>query len=494
MTYTKPHPMVTPDDVTNIPLIIHGADVFDETEPRTHTSIGCRFHAADLSDCQKAIQSSGQAFQSWSRTSPLERRRLLLHLAQSMMRGSNTRQLLRHREKEIQDIIQTEIHCSEVWATQNVRDSISLIEASASLVTSRSMSGSIPHTEGERSFGFVFNRPMGVILGIAPWNAPLVLGFRAVVAPIAMGNTAILKGSELSPRTHHFIAQLFVEAGFPPGVVNFILHRPEDAADVVNALVTHPAVRKVNFTGSTAVGRIIAETAGRALKPVLLELGGKNCSIVLKDADVEKAAEAILQGATLNGGQVCMSTDLAIVAADIAEAFKETLRNKVKNLRAASHKAISTRGAAKSLSLMKEAREKGAKVVSAATETQTNGRDPQDVPVTLIEDVEPSMDFFSAESFGPLVGVVAVSTVDEAIKIVNENEYGLSCAIWTKNHHQALELAQRIDTGAVHVNASTVHDEATLPHGGSKTSGFGRFGAEWGLEEFVQTQTVILNP
>lgn len=194
------------------------------------------------------------------------------------------------------------------------------------------------------------------------------------------------------------------------------------------------------------------------------------------------------------GGQVCMSTDLAIVAADIAEAFKETLRNKVKNLRAASHKAISTRGAAKSLSLMKEAREKGAKVVSAATETQTNGRDPQDVPVTLIEDVEPSMDFFSAESFGPLVGVVAVSTVDEAIKIVNENEYGLSCAIWTKNHHQALELAQRIDTGAVHVNASTVHDEATLPHGGSKTSGFGRFGAEWGLEEFVQTQTVILNP
>uniref|UniRef100_A0A8H7ND82 Aldehyde dehydrogenase domain-containing protein n=1 Tax=Bionectria ochroleuca TaxID=29856 RepID=A0A8H7ND82_BIOOC len=463
MTYTKPHPMKTPDDVTNIPLIIHGTDVFDETESRTYTSIGCRFHAADLSDCQEALQSSGKAFQSWSRTSPLERRRLLLHLAQ----------LLRQREKEIQDIIQTEIHCSEVWATQNVRDSISLIETSASLITSRSMSGSIPHTEGERSFGFVFNRPMGVILGIAPWNAPLVLGFRAVVAPIAMGNTAILKGSELSPRTHHFIAQLFVEAGFPPGVVNFILHRPEDAADVVNALVTHPAVRKVNFTGSTAVGRIIAETAGRALKPVLLELGGKNCSIVLKDADVEKAAEAILQGRS---------------------AFKETLRNKVKNLRATSHKAISTRGAAKSLSLMEEAREKGAKVVSAATETQTNGRGPQDVPVTLIEDLETSMDFFSAESFGPLIGVVAVSTVDEAVKIVNENEYGLSCAIWTGNHHQALELAQRIDTGAVHVNASTVHDEATLPHGGSKTSGFGRFGAEWGLEEFVKTQTVILNP
>ncbi|KAH6877161.1 aldehyde dehydrogenase domain-containing protein [Thelonectria olida] len=470
--------------VAKIPLIIEGTPVFNGTGQRIHeTSTGSYFQGAEISDCQQAVQSSSNAFCSWSKTSPLGRRRLLLHLAQ----------LLHERQDEIKVIIQTEIHCSEAWAARNVSDSIALIEESASLITSRSMNGSIPHTDGHGSFGFVFNRPLGVILGIAPWNGPLILGFRAVVAPVATGNTAILKGSELSPRTHHFIAQLFVDAGFPPGVVNFILHRPQDAADVVKTLITHPAVRKINFTGSTAVGRIISETAGRCLKPVLLELGGKNCAIVLKDADVSKAVNATLQGATLNGGQICMSTDLAIVTSDVADSFKDKLRQAVEKLRGTSHKVIIERSAARSLALSTDANGKGAKVTSTI-ELPSSTLGPQHVPVTLIENVQSSMDFFSQESFGPLLGVVVVDSEEEAIRLVNECEYGLSCAIWTQNHHHALELAQRLDVGAVHINASTVHDEATLPHGGSKLSGFGRFGAEWGLQEFVQTQTVILNP
>ncbi|KAJ4188461.1 hypothetical protein NW755_006623 [Fusarium falciforme] len=206
----------------------------------------------------------------------------------------------RERQDEVKNIIKTEIHCGDDWATENVSSSIKLIQESAYLLTSRSMNGTIPYTEAEGSYGLVFPRPLGVVLGIAPWNAPLILGFRAVVAPVAAGNTAILKGSELSPRTHHFIAELFVAAGFPPGVVNFILHRPEDASEVVTTLIKHPAVRKVNFTGSTEVGRIIAQEASKVLKPVLLELGGKNCSIVLDDGDVARAAEAVLLSATLN--------------------------------------------------------------------------------------------------------------------------------------------------------------------------------------------------
>ncbi|KAJ4169163.1 hypothetical protein NW754_011097 [Fusarium falciforme] len=225
----------------------------------------------------------------------------------------------RERQDEVKNIIKTEIHCGDDWATENVSSSIKLIQESAYLLTSRSMNGTIPYTEAEGSYGLVFPRPLGVVLGIAPWNAPLILGFRAVVAPVAAGNTAILKvrmlnvtlstgietehilqGSELSPRTHHFIAELFVAAGFPPGVVNFILHRPEDASEVVTTLIKHPAVRKINFTGSTEVGRIIAQEASKVLKPVLLELGGKNCSIVLNDGDVSRAAEAVLLSATLN--------------------------------------------------------------------------------------------------------------------------------------------------------------------------------------------------
>lgn len=183
-------------------------------------------------------------------------------------------------------------------------------------MTAAVMNGSIVPTKQENAQAMIYYEPLGVVLGIAPWNAPLILGLRAVIAPIAAGNTAILKvsrlqpqrsnksdsqkGSEMSPRTHYFIARLFQAAGFPPGVLNFLLHRPEDAVEVFDCLINAPQIRKCNFTGSTAVGRSIAQKAGAALKPVLLELGGKNCAIVLKDADLEKAAHATVFGAILN--------------------------------------------------------------------------------------------------------------------------------------------------------------------------------------------------
>ncbi|KAL6404432.1 aldehyde dehydrogenase [Ilyonectria robusta] len=435
----------------NIPLLIDGLPVFKASAARTQKiSPTGFFQGADISDCFKAIESCSNAFGSWSQSSPLERRRLFLNLAH----------LLRQHKDEAMRIIQTEIHCSEEWAAGNVSDSIAMIEETASLITSSSMNGSIPHTDGKDSYGFVFNRPLGVVLGIAPWNGPLILGFRAVLAPIATGNTAVLKGSELSPRTHHFIAQLFVDAGFPSGVVNLILHRPEDAAEVVEALIKHPAIRKVNFTGSTTVGRIIAQMAGQALKP---------------------------------GGQICMSTDLAIVSREVADDFKYQLQQALRKKLDTSYKLISPKSAARWHSLTLDATGKGAEVTSSSNSSDSHPSN-QVVPISLITDVNPSMEFFSVESFGPIVGVVVVSDEEEAIQTANTSEYGLSAAIWTRDHYHALELARKLEVGAVHINGSTVHDESTLPHGGNKASGFGRFGAEWGLREFLQTQTVILNP
>ncbi|KAH7024150.1 aldehyde dehydrogenase [Ilyonectria destructans] len=435
----------------NIPLLIDGLPVFKASAARTQKiSPTGFFQGADISDCSKAIESCSNAFDSWSQSSPLERRRLFLKLAH----------LLLQHKYEAMRIIQTEIHCSEEWAAGNVSDSIAMIEETASLITSSSMNGSIPHTEGKDSYGFVFNRPLGVVLGIAPWNGPLILGFRAVLAPIATGNTAILKGSELSPRTHHFIAQLFVDAGFPSGVVNLILHRPEDAAEVVGALIKHPAIRKVNFTGSTTVGRIIAQMAGQALKP---------------------------------GGQICMSTDLAIVSREVADEFKYHLQQALRKKLGTSYKLIAPKSATRSHSLASDATAKGSDVISSSNSSEGHPSN-QVVPISLITDVKPSMEFFSVESFGPMVGVVVVSDEEEAIQTANTSEYGLSAAIWTRDHYHALELARKLEVGAVHINGSTVHDESTLPHGGNKASGFGRFGAEWGLREFLQTQTVILNP
>ncbi|KAI8663925.1 Aldedh domain-containing protein [Fusarium keratoplasticum] len=465
---------------TRIPLLINGVSVFNESNTEKHSPIpNGHFQGANLADCAEALSSSSEAFLQWSTTPPTTRRALLLRLAE----------ILKERQDEANNIIKTEIHCGDDWATENVSSSIKLIQESAYLLTSRSMNGTIPYTEAEGSYGFVFPRPLGVVLGIAPWNAPLILGFRAVVAPVAAGNTAILKGSELSPRTHHFIAELFVAAGFPPGVVNFILHRPEDASEVVTTLIKHPAVRKINFTGSTEVGRIIAQEASKVLKPVLLELGGKNCSIVLNDGDVARAAEAVLLSATLNGGQICMSTDLAVVVQGVAENFKAKLRQLLADRAGESFQLVGPKGAARTRALVADAEAKGAKSRSS---TQT--LDTKMVSVTILEDIDPSMDFFRVESFGPCVGVVVVPDENEAIKVANSSDYGLSAAIWTKDHYKALEMARKLQVGAVHINSLTVHDEATLPHGGTKCSGFGRFGAEWGLAEFVETQTVIINP
>ncbi|KAM0543491.1 hypothetical protein ACHAPJ_012289 [Fusarium lateritium] len=461
-----------------VPLLIDGVPVWRKSDTQKQQSIeNSFFQGASLSDCTDAIASCSKAFIEWSTTSPTHRRTLLLRLAH----------VLRNRQDEVRNIMKSEIHCNDEWATINIDTSVSLIEECAYLLTSRAMSGIIPHTESEGSYGLVFTRPLGVILGIAPWNAPLFLGLRAVVAPLAVGNT----GSELSPCTHYFIAGLFEDAGFPRGVVNFILHRPQDAPEVVGCLIRDPAVRKVNFTGSTQVGRSIARQAGEALKPVLLELGGKNCSLILKDAELATAAEAVLAGATLNAGQICMSTDLVIVDESVVSDFRAEVAKKLADRSGSTYQLVGPKSAARVLALISDAEAKESPTRSSTGPHQKS--DSQRIPATVLVDVNNSMDFFKTESFGPCLGIVTVSNEDEAVKIVNDSAYGLSASIWTREHYASLRLARRLQVGAVHINGSTVHDEPTLPHGGTKSSGFGRFGAEWGLQEFVETQTVILN-
>ena len=178
----------------------------------------------------------------------------------------------------------------------NIDNTIELLEELAAQIT-YATNGSIPHAREKNTIALVIKEPYGVQLGIAPWNASLFLGARSVLTPIACGNTAILKGSELSPRVHHFIGELLKDAGFPPGVLNVIQHRREDGPAILEALISHPAVRKVNFTGSTAVGRIIGAMAASHCKPTLMELGGKAPQIVFEDADLDKAAHAAVAAA-----------------------------------------------------------------------------------------------------------------------------------------------------------------------------------------------------
>ena len=172
----------------------------------------------------------------------------------------------------------------------------------------------------------------GVVLSIAPWNAPVILGVRAVALPLACGNTVILKASEVCPGTHRLIGECLRDAGLPPGVLNVITNAPEDAPDLIEALIAHPAVRRINFTGSTRVGRIIAQTAAKYLKPVLLELGGKAPMLVLEDADLDEAVKAAAFGAYMNQGQICMSTERIIVVDAVADEFAAKFAAKVKTM------------------------------------------------------------------------------------------------------------------------------------------------------------------
>ena len=300
----------------------------------------------------------------------------------------------------------------------------------------------------------------------------------------------VFKASEVSPRSLGVVGTVFREAGLPDGVLNIIQHHPEDAATVTKALIEHPAVKKINFTGSTAVGRIIAKLAGENLKPVLLELGGKAPAIVLEDADLKLAAQACALGAFMHSGQICMSTERILVEKSISTKFADELKGAIEAIFPSSGEAlvlVSSVGVKKNKALLADAKKKGAEVLYGdinAEEAQAERMRP-----VVVKGVKKGMDLYYNESFGPTVSFIEVENEQEAIKVANDTEYGLSSAVFTKDLARGLRIAKRIESGAVHINAMSVHDEPSLPHGGAKASGWGRFGSG-GLEEWVRTKTI----
>ena len=210
------------------------------------------------------------------------------------------------------------------WYGFNVALAAGMLREAASMTTQ--IAGEVIPSEVPGSLAMAVRRPCGVVLGIAPWNAPVILGMRAIAMPLACGNTVVLKGSELCPAVHALIGNAMQQAGLGDGVVNVILNAPTDAPAIVERLIANPAVRRVNFTGSTPVGRIVAQTAARYLKPALLELGGKAPLVVLDDADLDAAAAGANFGAFINEGQICMSTDRVVVDDRVADKFVKTAR------------------------------------------------------------------------------------------------------------------------------------------------------------------------
>jgi acyl-CoA reductase-like NAD-dependent aldehyde dehydrogenase len=458
-----------------------GGGTFDDHDPFTGEVVA-RIPAGAREDARKAVEAAATAFPAWSAMPPAARQQIFLKAAD----------ILESRRDEIVSLLARETGCTFGFGMFQMSFVPGLFRQAAGTAYA-SMGEIIPSDTG--AFAMGIRRPAGVVGAIAPWNAALILSARSITAPLALGNTVVLKPSELSPYVGGLLwGEIFTEAGLPPGVLNIVTHAPGEAGPIGDELVENPQVRRLNFTGSTETGRKLAEAAGRNLKRVVLELGGYNPLIVLADADLEFAVNASAFGAFLHQGQICMSARRIIVERPIAEDFVARLSEKTSGLKAGDPKEhdtiigpLITENALETVKgRVEDAVSKGAKVVAGG---QVVGPCFQ---ATLLTDVPESAEFSTTETFGPVAAIEVVDSSDEAVERANATTYGLASGVITNDADKGLELAQRIQAGIVHVNDQPVGDEPQMPFGGVKDSGWGRFGGTAAIHEFTELHWVTV--
>jgi acyl-CoA reductase-like NAD-dependent aldehyde dehydrogenase len=454
---------------------------FEDRDPFTGEVVAT-VPAASREDARRAIDAAAEAFPAWSQTPPAERQRIFLKAAD----------ILESRTEEVASWLTRETGSTFGFAMFQLQFVPGLFRQAAALGY-QPMGEIIPSDTG--AFAMGIRRPVGVVGAISPWNAALILSARSFAAPIAVGNTVVLKPSELSPYVGGLLwGEIFAEAGLPEGVLNIVTHAPGEAGPIGEELTENPMVRMINFTGSTETGRGIAEAAGRNLKRVVLELGGSNPLIVLADADLDSAVDASAFGAFLHQGQICMSARRIIVEEPIADAFVERLVEKTKGLKSGDPKEqdtiigplITEDAVATVKGRVDDAVAKGATLLAGGE---------ADGPVyqaTLLADVPEDSEFARVETFGPVASVEVVGNADEAVRRANDTTYGLSAGIITSDPDRGLALAQQIESGIVHVNDQPVADEPQMPFGGVKGSGYGRFGGTAAINEFTELHWVTV--
>src|SRR6478736_354773 len=434
-------------------------------------------------DEMAAVAARAEAgFPAWAAMGPNARRAVLMKAAAA----------LEARADAFVEAMMGEIGSTKGWALFNLGLPAGMVREAAALTTQ--IGGEVIPSDKPGCLAMALREPVGVVLGIAPWNAPIILGVRAIAVPLACGNAVILKASENCPRTHELIIEAFAEAGFPEGVVNVVTNAPEDAGEVVGALIDAPEVRRINFTGSTAVGKIIAKRAAEHLKPVLLELGGKAPMLVLEDADLDEAVKAAAFGAFMNQGQICMSTERIIVVDAVADEFAAKLRDKAATMVAGDPRIGKTPlGAMIGSSNVDTVRRLVADALAKGA-TRLTGDDGNGVlvPACVIDHVTEGMALYRDESFGPVVALIRARDEDHAVELANDSEYGLSAAVFSRDIPRALKVAQRIRSGICHINGPTVADEAQMPFGGTNASGYGRFGGVAAVAEFTELRWITV--
>jgi acyl-CoA reductase-like NAD-dependent aldehyde dehydrogenase len=457
-------------------------ETFEDRSPYTGEVLGT-VAAAIREDARRAVEAASAAFPAWAATPPAARQRIFLAAAD----------ILERRRDEVVALLATETGCTFGFAMFQMGFVPGLFRQAAGLAYNPV--GQVIPSDVPGTFAMGVRRPVGVVAAIAPWNAALILSARSIAAPMVAGNTVVFKPSPSSPIVGGLLwAEIFEEAGLPAGVLNVVTHSHGDGSKIGDEFAENPKVRRINFTGSSATGRRIAEAAGRNLKRVVLELGGQNPLLVLRDADLEYAVNAAAFGAYLHQGQICMSTRRIIVEAPIAATFEQRLAAKVDGLKMGDPLEMDTiigpliNQEALDLvsSRVESAVKDGARLVAG-------GRSEGLVyAATLLADVPESSDIARHETFGPVAALEVVADEDAGIARANATSYGLSAGIITTNTDKGLALADRIDAGIVHINDQTIGDEPQMPFGGVKDSGWGRFGGAAALDEFSELKWVTV--
>jgi len=470
--------MFTTPYIDGSPIEVPPAALADVLNPANQRPIAKVF-MGQPDHMRMAIQAAYAAKDAWGRTLAAERELILQRSAD----------VLEAARQEVVDLLIDEAGSTFGKSQFEVSFTVNMLRAVAG--EARRIGGDVIPSDIPGMMSFAIRKPLGVVAGIAPFNFPLILATKKVCLALAAGNTFVLKPSEETSLVGLKIAEIFQKAGLPAGVLNVV---PGDGPTMGPVLFSDPRVKLISFTGSTAVGKMIATECARFGKKVVLELGGKSPLIVLKDADLDYAVSTACFGVFIHQGQICMAGSRIIVESPIYEAFLEKFVAKVKTLQVGDprdpHTVIGPLIRTSQCGLIdgkiKESVAAGARVLTGGTH-EGNFYQP-----TVIADVKPGMAAFRDELFGPVASVVKADDAGHALKLANDTAYGLSSAVLTNDLQLAMKFALELEAGMVHINGPTVHDEITVPFGGVKDSGSGREGGRWSMDELTETKWITI--
>lgn len=458
-----------------------GEDRLNVVSPATESRVGS-VPLATAADVDAAVTAARGAFDggSWPAT-PLDERIAVVERALTVLAA---------RSEDLSVTITTEMGIPvKIGEPRLIQGTLmfarSLIESARKLATAEVRHGTVP---------FYFRRePLGVVGAIVPWNAPFLLAMNKICSALLMGSTVVYKPAAETPLSGYYIAEAFSDAGLPPGALNLV----PGGAEIGDALVNHPGVDKISFTGSTAVGRRVGAACGQQLKRFSLELGGKSSAIILDDADLDAAVPMISDAAFWNSGQICVATQRVLTPRHLYDEVVDRMARAASDmvigdpLDAATDigPLVASRQRERVEAHLARAQEDGAKIVVGGGRPDGAG---WFIEPTVLRDVESTMPIAQEETFGPVASVIAYDDVDQAVRMANDTEYGLGGSVFSADDRRAIGVAERIHTGIVMINEHPLDAGATV--GGRRTSGIGTEGGPEGLAEFTEYKMISLPP